>query len=131
MDKASEDLRQRDRELADRLERERLARLQREAEQQARYAAPAVAPTVVYPDNYGTWRAGVYFPPYYGAPTFPIRPGGYPDRGRPSPYDPWHGHGGRPGHGSRPGHDGHRPHQSLGGDSDRSSHRGGSLEMRR
>ena len=124
MDKASEDLRQRDRELADRLERERLARLQHEAEEQARYAAPAVAPAVVYPESYGVWRGGLYFPPDYGAPTFPIRRRGYRDHGwQPPMYPP-------PGHGPSPGHDHHRPRQSLGGGSDR-SHGGGSLDMRR
>jgi hypothetical protein len=131
MEKAREDLRERDRELADRLERERLARLQREAEEQARYAASSpAAPTVVYPDELGVWRAGVYFPPYYGAPTFPIRPGRHPGRGWPPPFDPDHGHRPPPGHDGRGDHHGHQPRQSLGAGRD-GSRGGGSLEMRR
>ncbi len=130
MEKAREDLRQRDRELADRLERERLARLQREADEQARYAASTPAPAMVYPDELGVWRAGVYFPPYYGAPTFPIRPGWHSGRGWSPPFDPRPGHGSPPGHDGRPGHHGRRPHQSLGSGS-HDARGGGSLEMRR
>ena len=83
-------LRLKDRELADRLARESDSRRQAAARQPpayqdgSRYSPPppaTVTEVIPYPAyNSGVWRAGVYYPPQYGAPSFPLRHYRYPDR---------------------------------------------------